>query len=176
MWSTKRILGSQISLRLDAQRTNAKNALQLVLQNSFRKPMKYLQKKSKKVGNGSLCLKLQETRGRSKDDKKAIETLQRTETFDGEPYEVGMLWNDNPRHLPKNFFKAMGRLKSLERRIEKDPVLKDRYEETIKMDLATGFVRKLATVEIESTTMCFQWYLPHHPLVNPNKPEKVRRV
>ena len=70
----------------------------------------------------------------------------------------------------------MGWLKSLERRFKKDPVLKERYEDTIKMDLATGFVRKLATVEIESTTNCNQWYLPHHPIVKPNKPGKVRRV
>ena len=44
------------------------------------------------------------TSGCSEEDNKAIETLQRTATFDGERYEVGMLWNVNPRHLPNNFF------------------------------------------------------------------------
>ena len=102
--------------------------------------------------------------------------LQRTATFDGEPYEVGMLWNDNPSHLPNNPFSAMGQFKSLEKGFEKDLELNDRYEETIKTDQAKGFVRELAPVEIESTTKCPQRYLPHHPAAKPHKPEKVRRV
>ena len=116
------------------------------------------------------------TSGCSKDDNKAIETLERSATFDGEPYEVGMLWNDNPRHLPDNFFSAMGQLKSLDARFEEESELEVRYEETIKTDHAKGFVRKLTTVEIESTTKCPQWYLPNHPVVNPQKPEKMRKI
>ena len=84
----------------------------------------------------------------SKDDNKAIGMLQRTATFEIERYQFGMFWSDNPRHLPNNFFTAMGQLKLPEKRFENDPELKDRYEETIKTDLAKGFVRKLAKVEI----------------------------
>ena len=58
---------------------------------------------------------------RSKDENKAIETLQRTATFEGERYEVGMLWNDNPKQLPNNFLSAMGQLTSLETKIRKRP-------------------------------------------------------
>ena len=62
----------------------------------------------------------------------------------------------------------MGQLKSRGGRFEKDPELKDKYEETVKTDLAKGFLRELATVEIESTTYCPQWFLPHHPVVIPH--------
>ena len=54
------------------------------------------------------------TSGRSKDKSKAIETLKISATSDGEFYKVGLLWNDNPRYLPNNFFSATSQLKSLE--------------------------------------------------------------
>ena len=31
-------------------------------------------------------------------------------------------------------------------------------------------------IELEKTRKKQQWYLPHHTVINPNKPEKVRRV
>ena len=44
------------------------------------------------------------------------------------------------------------------------------------MDVEKGFVRILDEVEVESTKTDLQWYVRHHPALNPNKPDKVRRV
>ena len=70
----------------------------------------------------------------------------------------------------------MGQLKSLERRLQKDDTLRQRYQETIDTDVKAGYVRKVDQTELNETRDELQWYLPHHPVINPHKPEKVRRV
>ena len=114
--------------------------------------------------------------GHSKEEQRAIKTLERTTRFNGERYEVGLLWREDEVKLPNNFYSAMGQLKSLERRLQKDETLKKRYQETIGTDVNAGYVRKVDQAELNETKDKLQWYLPHHPVINPHKPEKVRRV
>ena len=114
--------------------------------------------------------------GRSKEDDKAIEMLKATTKFDGERYEVRLLWKNAKPILPNNYSSAVSQLKSLERRLEKDENLKQRYKETIGVDVQKGFVRILDEAELENTKSDLQWYVPHLPVLNPNKPDKVRRV
>ena len=102
--------------------------------------------------------------------------MEQTTRFNGERYEVGLLWREDEVKLPNNFYSAMGQLKSLERRLQKDGALKKRYQETIDTDVNAGYVRKVDQAELNETKDKLQWYLPHHPVINPNKPEKVRRV
>ena len=66
--------------------------------------------------------------GQSKDERRAIDTLKETTRFNGERYEVGLLWREDDVKLPNNFFSAMGQMKSLERRFQKDEALKKRYQ------------------------------------------------
>ena len=70
----------------------------------------------------------------------------------------------------------MGQLKSLERRLQKNDTLRKRYQETIHTDVKAGYVCKVPQVELFDTRDKLQWYLPHHPVINPHKPKKVRRV
>ena len=114
--------------------------------------------------------------GRSKDDEKALQMLEQTTKFDGERYEVGLLWKRRNPFLPNNYSSALNQMKSLEYRLERQPELKKLYQDTIKVDVEKGFVRILKQEELEATKMERQWYVPHHPEENPNKPGKVRRV
>ena len=114
--------------------------------------------------------------GRSKEDERALEMLKAITKFDGERYEVGLLWKNAKLHLPNNYSSAVSQLKSLERRLEKNVNLKQRYKETIDVDVQKGFVRILDEAELENTKSDLQWYVPHLPVLNPNKPDKVRRV
>ena len=78
--------------------------------------------------------------------------------------------------IQNNYFLANSQFCSLERRLEKDESLKQRYEQTINVDLQNGYVRKLEERELGETKDEKQWYVPHHPVINPNKPEMFRRV
>ena len=65
---------------------------------------------------------------------------------------------------------------SLETRLSKNAELKTAYSDTIKTDEDSGYIRKLDPIEICETRNDPQWYVPHHPVINSNKPGKVRRV
>ena len=61
--------------------------------------------------------------------------------------------------LPNNFYSAMGQLKSLERRLQKDETLRKRYQETIDSDVNAGYVRKIDQTELNETRNRLQRYL-----------------
>ena len=114
--------------------------------------------------------------GHSKEEERAIKTLEQTTRFNGERYEVGLLWREDEVKLPNNFYSAIGQLKSLGQCLQKDETVRKRYQETIDTDVNAGYVRKVDQAELNETKDKLQWYLPHHPVINPHKPDKVRRV
>ena len=114
--------------------------------------------------------------GHTKDKQRAIKSLEQITWSTGGRYEVWILWREEEVKLQSNFYSAMGQLKSLERRLQKDDMLQKRYQETIDIDVKAGYVRKVEQVEQNETRDKLQGHLPHHPVINPHKPEKVRRV
>ena len=47
--------------------------------------------------------------------------------------------------------------------------------ETIREDIQKGYVVTVRAHDLKSRADR-EWYLPHHPVLNPNEPSKVRRV
>ena len=111
----------------------------------------------------------------SKKELQAQKMLESTKKFTGERYEVGMLWSEPKPNLPNNYSSALGQLYSLERRFQRDANLKNLYQQSIDTDVEKRFVKILDKSEVKGT-FGKEWYLPHHPVLNPNKPCKVRRV
>ena len=95
--------------------------------------------------------------------------------FTGERYEVGMLWSEPKLNLPDNYDSALGQLYSVERRFQRDPNLKELYQQSIDKVIEKGILKILGKSEVKGT-FGKDWYLPHHPVLDPNKPGKVRRV
>ena len=115
-------------------------------------------------------------KSRSKADQRAEDVLKKTTKFNGSRYEVGLLWAEDDAHVPNNFPSAMSQFTALERRLQKNSSLADKYTDSIQTDIDKGYIRKVDNEELNATRELRQWYLPHHPVVNPHKPEKVRRV
>ena len=113
---------------------------------------------------------------RTKEDKLATEFLNSTIKFNGERYEVGLLWNGEQAALSSNFSSALGQLRGLHRRLQTDELLKVKYTETINSDLSKGYISLLSSSDLAATINQQLWYVPHHPVLNPHKPDKVRRV
>ena len=111
----------------------------------------------------------------SKKELQAQKMLDSTTKLTGERYEVGTLWSEPEPNLPNNYSSALGLLHSLEQRFQKDPNLKSLYQQSIDTDVEKGFVKILGESE-EKGTFGKERYLPHHPVLCPNKPDKVRRV
>ena len=108
-------------------------------------------------------------------DKHALSILNTETVHNGERYIVPMLWIDSVVSLPNNYYSSLAHFKTLEKRLSKDPELRERYADTIREYIRKGYV---VTVEPHDPRKRSdgEWYLPHHPVVNPNKPGKVRRV
>ena len=105
-------------------------------------------------------------------DKEALQILQDTCRHNGERYEIGLPWKrDTP--LPNNYFAALSQLRSLEKRFQEHPQKKTKFDETLQKDLEKGYVKQ---VKMQHPPPRRIWYLPTHPVENPNKPGKVRRV
>ena len=113
---------------------------------------------------------------RSWEDQYALKILEATTYHDGSRYVVGKLWPSEASSLPNNYYYALAQLRSLEKRFYRDPALKERYASTIKEDIQKEYVIEVPSAEIFETTSPCQWDLPHHPVQNPLKPDKVRRV
>ena len=87
-----------------------------------------------------------------------------------------MLWAEDNIELPNRFFSALVQLKSLENRLTKDQTLREKYSNSIKEDLDKGYVVRVKDAHKVESRSEREWYLSHYPVVNPNKPGKVRRV
>ena len=87
-----------------------------------------------------------------------------------------MLWAAHSTKLTNNYFSSIVQLKSLEKRLAKDEDLREKYTSTIREDLNKGYVIEVPEAHKIENRPDKEWYLPHHPVLNPNKPGKVRRV
>ena len=76
--------------------------------------------------------------GRSGEDKRALEQLEKTRKLVDGRYEVGLPWVEDNATIQNKYFSAHSQFCSLERRLEKDESLKQRYEETNNVDLQNG--------------------------------------
>ena len=86
-----------------------------------------------------------------------------------------MLWVEDIQ-LPNNYFSSLVQLKSLEKRLSRDTTLNEIYANFIREDLENGHlitVLDAYKVEQRSDKEC---HLPHHTVINLNKPGKVRRI
>ena len=112
---------------------------------------------------------------RSVEDERVMKFLdENTRKVDGR-YEVPLIWHDDKVELLDNFAAAAERLNFLEKKLNCNPELAERYRKTIDMDMEKGYIKRLTKEEATAPVMR-KWYLPHHPVLNPKKPEKVRRV
>jgi hypothetical protein len=113
---------------------------------------------------------------RSKEDQIANKLLKDHTKFKDVRYEVPMLLKNHEIDIPNNYYVAIKRLHSLEAKLAKNEELRQNYQKTIDVDLEKGYIEKVDEQELRDTENKPQWYLPHHPVVNVNKPAKVRRV
>ncbi|XP_042220387.1 uncharacterized protein LOC121865127 [Homarus americanus] len=90
-------------------------------------------------------------------------------------YQFPIPFRNENTELPNNKAVAERRLDGLRRRLSKDARLRQGYVEEINKLPAEGYAESVPKCQLESDTGLV-WYLPHHPVLNPNMPNKVRIV
>ncbi|KAL9984805.1 hypothetical protein ACROYT_G007140 [Oculina patagonica] len=72
-------------------------------------------------------------------------------------------------------FLAKTRLHSLEKKFENNPDIRERYAKSIEDDIEKGYVKKQSKGEVQCDSNVV-WFSPHRFVINPKKPDSLRRV
>lgn len=108
----------------------------------------------------------------SREDKRALALMENTIKFNGERYEMPLLWKDKSVMLPESKNMALRRLYCLERKLDKNPEMAVQYCDKIDEYLQKGYASKI----VNPLPSLKEWYIPHFGVENVNKPNKIRLV
>ncbi|XP_042232302.1 uncharacterized protein LOC121873053 [Homarus americanus] len=111
----------------------------------------------------------------SVEDKRVIKLCSSTGQRVQGQYQFPIPFRRQPPCLPDNRALAERRLLGLKKRLSRDTRLRRRYKEEMKKLFNEGFAERVPRRQL-SKSGGNRWYLPHHPVLNPNKPDKVRIV
>jgi len=111
--------------------------------------------------------------GMSHDDRKALSMMENSIQLDNGHYKLGLPWRDPNVQLPNNKAMAAKRLSQLKRKLDGDEQLCKKYTETMDGYLKNGYAIQCQGNPVNDPRV---WYLPHHPVMNVNKPGKLRVV
>ncbi|VDP55986.1 unnamed protein product [Schistosoma margrebowiei] len=112
--------------------------------------------------------------GYSVEDKKALEIVSDSFKLVGGHFQVGLPWKYDKPRLPNNLELAERRLECLRKRFMKDNSLLEKYQVVMNKHLSKGYITEASKEEVDHDAVC--WYIPHHPVINPKKPGKLRIV
>ena len=109
----------------------------------------------------------------SQEDRIAFKKMKDEVKFIDNHIQLPLLLRNSNISLPNNRFVVESRLSSLKRRFYKDADLHRRYTEVMESYFKEGFAEMVPS---DDTSHSKVWYLPHQPVINPKKPEKLRVV
>ncbi|XP_070546562.1 uncharacterized protein [Ptychodera flava] len=90
-------------------------------------------------------------------------------------YYLDIPFTDSTSRLPNNWKLAERRLQSLGKRLAKDKELHQKYKQGIQELIDKGYAERVSQDQINQPEG-YEWYLPHHNVVHPDKPDKFRIV
>ncbi|XP_067676252.1 uncharacterized protein [Haliotis asinina] len=111
----------------------------------------------------------------SVDDETVINLWDQSVEIEHGYYKMDIPFKSENPELSNNYAIAEARFKSLYRRLSKDKNLSGKYQDGIRDLLEKGYAEKLPDDEIitRDRPVC---YIPHHAVVTPQKPDKLRIV
>ena len=112
----------------------------------------------------------------SVEDKRAMCILESSAKLCNGNYELRLPWNNFPPVLANNRPAAEHRLALLKKRFIRDPNLLTKYRESMDNLFDKGYATEVPEESLKVRDGKSLWYLPHHPVFNPNKPGKLRIV
>ena len=111
----------------------------------------------------------------SLEDRKALSVYEESAFVVNHHYQITTPWRRQKPCLPNNRTMAEHRLKQLRRRFVRDPDHRKKYSKFIKDLQARNYAEKIPGEQSDSEHGVV-WYLPHHSVTHPKKPDKVRVV
>ena len=121
--------------------------------------------------------------GLSKEDRKFLQIAEEgIHQYKDGHYELPLPLKNEDIELPNNRDAALRRLNQLKRRFKSrnNQKYREDYVEFMKKMIDSGYAEKVPKVEdvssVESERKRSVWYIPHHGVYHPKKPNKIRVV
>jgi len=114
------------------------------------------------------------TQTMSVEDKVALKKMEDSVKRVNGHYQLSLPWKHPNPYLPSNKYLAANRLQVLKRRFIKDDKLFSKYKTSIHEYVDKGYAQQVPPDQLNNKERV--WYIPHHGVINPNKPDKVRVV
>ncbi|XP_055542861.1 uncharacterized protein LOC129728443 [Wyeomyia smithii] len=111
---------------------------------------------------------------KSVDDTRAKNILRDTTKRTDGRFETGLLWRYDQFEFPESYHMALRRLECLERRMSRDPALKQNVHQQIQDYQSNGYAHRASDEELVAADPRRCWYLPLGIVTHPKKPGKVR--
>ena len=109
----------------------------------------------------------------SREDKFALQLANNCTRSVDDRFEVPLPWNSSTQILPNNYVVARKRLDFLQRRLLQDEQFCEQYKAGMCKFIDKGYL-ELVTPEQSGANKV--WYMPHHGVFHPKKPNKLRIV
>ncbi|XP_043069926.1 uncharacterized protein [Drosophila bipectinata] len=109
----------------------------------------------------------------SNDDQLAIQQLEKNTRRINGRFETGLLWRYKDDKLPDSLPTALKRARCLYQKLTREPELAKGIRRQLDEYVMKGYARPITSEEAEEKPY---WYLPIFPVLNVNKPGKLRIV
>lgn len=113
--------------------------------------------------------------GLSNSDRKALGVWNKSVKLVDQHYSMDIPFKERPPELPDNRLMAERRLHLLGKRLQRDSELSERYTANVHELLEKGYAEPVIDDSLKGREG-YNWYLPHHPVFHPRKPDKCRLV
>ena len=111
----------------------------------------------------------------SVEDERALAIMESSVRRVSGRYQVALPWRGQPPYLPNNRVAVEKRLSLLKKRFHRDPEFFARYKAAVNDYIAKGYAKQVPVEELYPNGRPL-WYLPHHAVFHPHKPDKLRVV
>ena len=110
------------------------------------------------------------------DDRKFLEQLQEgVHQTNSKHYEMPLPFRKNLPKLPNNKLQATRRLERLKSRPQKDEKYRQHYVAVMNELIGKGYAERVPEHELSNESNA-AWYIPHHGIYHPQKPDKLHVV
>lgn len=106
------------------------------------------------------------------EEQLAMKKAENSIKYENNMYRIGVPWKNNEPSLPENYEMAFHRLQNTERRLQKSQDIATQYKQCIDQYIEKGYVRKVTEYEQNKS----KWYLPHFPVIRPDKDTTKTRI
>ena len=108
----------------------------------------------------------------SQEDKRFMDMMENESVFENGKYTLPLPFRDAEIHVPNNRIQALQRANYLKRKMLKDENFANDYRTFMSTLIERGYVVKCNEKGKDGMT----WYIPHHGVYHPKKPNKIRVV